>query len=77
MATSTFQSKFDAWLDDALSQPISPSVVAFSFNLAEPWSTEVVGCDRYSDDNPDWACEESFRPDVEQFALPVSEVGST
>jgi hypothetical protein len=77
MTSSTFQSKFDAWLDDALSQRISPSVVAFSFNLAEPWSIEVVGSDRYSDDDPDWACEESFRANVEQFALPASEVGAT
>jgi hypothetical protein len=77
VATSTFQSEFDTWLDGALSQPIPSSVVAFSFNLAEPWCIEVVGSDRYSDDDPDWACEESFRPDVEQLSLPESEVGGT
>ncbi len=77
MSTSAFQSEFDTWLDGALSQRIAPSVVAFSFNLAEPWSIEVVGSDRYRDDDPDWACEESFRPDVEPLALPESEVGDT
>lgn len=68
---------FDTWLDGALSQPISSSVVAFSFNLAEPWCIEVVGSDRYSEDDADWACEESFRPDVAQLSLPESEVGGT
>lgn len=77
MAPSTFQSEFDAWLDGALSQPISPSVVAFNFNLAEPWCIEVVGSDRYSDDDPDWPCEESFRSGVERLSLPESEVGLT
>lgn len=76
MVTSTFQSEFDAWLDSSLSQPIASSVVAFSFNLAEPWCIEVVGSDRYSDDDSDWACEESFRPAVKRLALPESEVGS-
>ena len=60
-----------------MSQPVGPSVVAFSFNLAEPWCIEIVGSDRYSADDPDWACEESFRPDVEQLALPETEVGET
>lgn len=77
MSDSTLQSDFDAWLDDALSHPIAPSVVAFSFNLAEPWCIEIVGSDRYSDDDSDWACEESFRPDVEQLALSEFEVGET
>ena len=73
MPTSTFQSQFDAWLDRALSQPIPSSVIAFSFNLAEPWCIEVIGSDRYSDGDPDWACEESFRPKVESLALPKSD----
>ena len=77
MNTSTLQSVFDAWLDDALSHPISPSVVAFSFNLAEPWCIEIVGLDRYSEDDSDWACEEVFRPDVESLDLPESDVGET
>jgi shikimate kinase len=76
MATATFQSEFDSWLDGTLRQPIPSSVVAFSFNLQEPWCIEIVGADRYSDDDPDWACEESFRADVEHLDLPESEVGS-
>ncbi|MEP6754411.1 MAG: hypothetical protein ABJA67_02835 [Chthonomonadales bacterium] len=70
-----FQSEFNTWLDAALSKNIESSVVAFSFNLGEPWYIEIVGSDRYSEDDSDWACEESFRPDVERLELPESEVG--
>ena len=73
MATSTFQSEFDHWLDRSLNQPIPPSVIAFNFNLAEPWCIEVVGADRYNEDNSDWACDESFRPLVEHLDIPESE----
>lgn len=77
MPHSPFQSEFDAWLDRALSVPIPASVIAFSFNLAEPWSIEVVGSDFYRDDDPDWASNESFRPEIEALALPSSEIGET
>jgi hypothetical protein len=76
MATSTFQSEFNIWLNGALSQPIPSSVVAFSFNLAEPWCIEVIGANRYSEQDSDWACEESFRSESKPLALPESEVGS-
>lgn len=75
MTIPSFQSKFDAWLDGALSEPLLSTVVALSCNLAEPCCIEAIGSDRYSDDDADWACEESFRPDVEPLSLPESEVG--
>ena len=74
---STFQPKFNIWLDGALSQPIPSSVVAFSFNLTEPWCVEVIGADRYTEQDSDWACEESFRSEGEPLTLPESEVGSS
>lgn len=77
VAAVSIQDKFDVWLDDALSQTIPTSVVAFSFNLAEPWCIEIVGSDRYSENDADWACEETFRPDVEQLAFPASVVGKS
>ena len=76
MASPAFQSTFNVWLDGALSEPVSPDVIAFCFNLAEPWCIEVVGSDRFSEEDSDWACEETFRPDVEDLDLPESEVGS-
>lgn len=64
-----FQPTFDVWLEKVLSSPIPESVVAYSFNLAEPWCIEVVGCDRYDADDPDWACDEVFRANVDALAL--------
>lgn len=77
MVTQEFQSQFDTWLDTVLRQPIPSSVKAFNFNLAEPWCIEVIGADRYSESDSDWACEESFLPKTEALPLPNNEVGTT
>src|SRR6516165_9237096 len=77
MPSAIFQQAFNAWLDQALSEPISESIVAFSFNLAEPWSVEVIGSERFSEDDADWACEEAFRPKTKDLDLPEDEVGSS
>lgn len=75
--SSAFQEKFNAWTDKALSKPVPEKVIAFSFNLAEPWCVELVGADKYSDDDSDWACPpEAFRAKVRNFDLPENEVGS-
>ena len=75
--SASFQEAFNAWLDKALSKRVPESIIAFSFNLAEPWRVELVGSDKYSDGNPDWACPpEAFRAKVKKLGLPESEVGS-
>jgi hypothetical protein len=72
-----FQERFNTWVDQALSKSPPESVIAFSFNLAEPWCVELVGSNRFSDDDPDWACPpEAFRAKVKKLRLPESEVGS-
>ena len=76
MPSLKFQQTFQAWLDQALSEPIPESVLAFSFNLAEPWCIEVIGAEQYSEDDPDWACEEAFRPQIGILELPKAEVGN-
>jgi len=75
MPTPTFQAAFNSWLDAALAQPIQAGVVAFSFNLAEPWSIEVIGAKSYAEEDSDWACDEAFRPKISNFDLHESEVG--
>lgn len=77
MISPTLQHTFDIWLDDALADRIPDSVTAFCFNLAEPWQIEVIGAARYSEDDPDWACDEAFRPKSKNFLLPEFEVGAT
>jgi hypothetical protein len=70
MPTPAFQSKFDAWLDESLAGADDEDVVAFNFNLAEPWSIEVVGCGSYDEDDEDWSTDEVFRPDTDPLELP-------
>ncbi|WP_411882050.1 hypothetical protein [Polaromonas sp. YR568] len=77
MPTAAFQSRFDAWLDSELAQPVPESVIAFNFNLAEPWCIEIVGSDSYSDEDSDWACDESFRSANEPLELIDVDVGRT
>jgi hypothetical protein len=76
MQNPDFQSVFISWLDQALSFAIPEEVISYSFNLAEPWCMEVVGCDAYDEVDPDWACEEVFRPAIPNLDLPESVVGS-
>ncbi len=76
MPSTAFQSTFNDWLDSSLAQPIPAEVVAFSFNLAEPWCIEVIGSESYNEEDSDWACDEAFRPKIPSLDLPESEVGS-
>lgn len=72
-----FQNKFNAWADKALAKPVPEAVIAFSFNLAEPWCVELVGSDKYTENDPDWACPpEAFRAKIKTLNLPEAEVGS-
>jgi hypothetical protein len=49
--------------------------VAFSFNLAEAWWIEIIGAEKYSDDNSDWACDEAWRAKIKNLSLSATEVG--
>jgi hypothetical protein len=73
--TSEFHDTFATWLEASLSSPIPDEVVAYTFNLAEPWCIEVVGCERYDAEDPDWACDEVFRPQQGTLELPSDVFG--
>jgi hypothetical protein len=77
MPSDSFQDVFNHWADAALAEPIPDNTVAFSFNLAEPWCIEVIGAERYSEDDPDWACDEVFRPKAPNLDLPRQEAGTS
>lgn len=70
-----FQNTFATWLEACFHSSIPDEVVAYTFNLAEPWFIEVVGCERYDADDPDWACDEVFRPDQGTLKLPIAIFG--
>lgn len=49
--------------------------MAYSFNLTEnsgEFSMEVVGTASYDREDPDWACDELFRPEADTVILPNS-----
>lgn len=78
MISAELQNQFNEWLDRALAKPVANDIIAFSFNLFEPWSIELVGARFYSETDEDWACPpEAFRAKVKKFRLPNSEVGDT
>ena len=63
------QAAFDNWLDACLSEDFPTDVVAFAFNLSEPWMIELVGTSQFDPTDSDWACEEVFRPATKPLKL--------
>ena len=63
---------FEKWLDATLEQKLPENLLAFNFNIYDDgdncWSVELVGCDRFDESDPDWACEEIFDNRDEPFA---------
>lgn len=54
--------KVSAWLDEVLKQDIPKEVAGFCFNLYEDgdgnWSVELVGAERFDEQDEDWPCDE-------------------
>lgn len=54
--------KVAAWLEEALKQDIPEEVAGFCFNLYEDgdghWSVELVGAERFDEQDEDWPCDE-------------------
>ena len=77
MIAEKFQTSFAAWADSIMEEAPTDGVVAYTFNLAEPWSIELVGCGSFDEDDPDWACDEVYRPETDSFPLPEEQFGTT
>lgn len=80
--SSTSQSFF-AWADQALSQPIPSSTVAFHFNLYEGWESvhvQLIGIDSFvPGDIPErdyWPGSETFSTGENIFEIPFSLAGA-
>lgn len=43
-------------------EQIPADIIAFSFNLYEPYGIELVGTKWFDEENEDWACDEEYRP---------------
>jgi len=66
----SFESQLFDWIDQCLSEPIDKSVIAFSFNLNEPYAIELIGSSEFDMEDSDWACSEDFVPSHRQIAIP-------
>jgi len=76
---------FSSWLDKHLSQDLPDGIVAINFNLydgiradaegkpikgSETYDIELVGCDRFDENDADWACYEVFTTREDLLFIP-------
>jgi hypothetical protein len=76
MISEKLQASFSDWADAIMAGAPTNGIVAYTFNLAEPWSIELVGCGSFDVDDPDWACDEVYRPETDRFPLPEDLCGT-
>lgn len=63
--------RFLAWLESALLEARSETIVGFSINLYDsPFEAELVGASQFDPANPDWATEECWEPAQRCFPFP-------
>lgn len=75
-----FEDLFHAWLNCALTESLIPAnVKAFSFNLGYPagfddveFDIELIGANRFSLTDQDWACDEVWEPTQRRLNVPTS-----
>lgn len=65
---------FRKWLDKNLTSSVPDCVIAFNFNLYERklknhYMAELTGCERYSVDDDDWACETVYSSGKSLYAF--------
>ena len=79
-----FEDSFANWLTAALSNGLPSSVRALSFNLYEPafedgvtFGVELIGTDRFDEEDTDWACDEVWEPTERGLTIPSDYSGDT
>jgi len=64
---------FSKWVDKHLCNDLPDSVIAINFNLYEgsenTYDIQIVGCDRFDEDDEDWACDEVFTTGEDVFFI--------
>jgi len=66
----SFESELFDWIDRSLAEPIDKSVIAFSFDLYEPYGIELIGSSLFDLNDKDWACSEDFVPSKRGIDIP-------
>ena len=72
------EKSFFKWLDTILSSTLPENIVAFDFALYEAafdFHIQLIGASRYSEDDPDWACDQAFTTGESVFVLPHDVAG--
>lgn len=74
-----FEEQFTHWLNEALTQTIPASVVAFAFNLFQlpetaefKFGIELIGAASFDESDSDWACDELWEPRNRKIEIPTS-----
>lgn len=73
-------SEFLNWLDNLLeNNEIPDNTAAFCFNLYEEsiensvYSVQLVACDKFDENDDDWACEECWSSEEDIFCVELSD----
>lgn len=73
-------SEFVNWLDNLLeNNEIPDNTAAFCFNLYEEsiedsvYSVQLVACDKFDENDDDWACEECWSSEEDIFCVELSD----
>ncbi len=79
-----FDQQFENWVKKSLNSELPNNIKAFSFNLYEPalvegvkFGIELIGAGAFDLENPDWACEEVWKPENRQLFIPIKYSGDT
>lgn len=72
--------EFKKWIDILLENNKMPeNTLAFCFNLYEEsiedsvYSVQLVACDKFDENDPDWACEEVWSSEEDIFCIELSD----
>lgn len=73
------KSRFFAWVDEALAQPIAEGTVAFHFNLYEGTDSvhvQIIGTDSFEATEDDLEGDETFSTGEDVFYVPFKDAGA-
>ena len=75
--------EFSNWLDKHLSKRLPIEVIAINFNLYDgyddsdntyTYDIQLIGCDRFDEEDDDWACYDIFTTGEDVFSIPEEHV---
>lgn len=71
--------EFANWIDSLLENDMPDETLAFCFNLYEEsaedfvYSVQLVACNKFDENDSDWACEEVWSSEEDIFCIELSD----